>query len=299
MSFEPTTGRAGRLPDFLIGGAQKSGTTALHRLLDQHRRIFFPPRPQELDFFDAEESHGRGLAWYRRHFAGAGSDHGAVGQTSTQYLYASGAAERIARDLPEAKLIFILRDPVERAWAHYWHCVKYGVETESFADARRLEAERIARGGRELRFFSYLDRGLYARQLERFLERFERARILVLLTEELGGRPGTLVDRCCAFLGVEPISAEIGPEMLARRWNAARLPRLPRLQRWTARFRFDSAAGRGLARMVDRVNLARRPYPEMAAGERADLRDHFADENRRLAEMLDLDLSAWQSRAEP
>ncbi len=285
--------RGERLPDFLIGGAQKSGTTTLHRLLERHPQIFLPPRPQELDFFDREESYARGLDWYRAHFATATERHRALGQTSTHYLYESEAAARIARDLPAAKLIFILRDPTERAWSHYWHTVKYGLETADFAAALAREPRRRLHGADERRYFSYLDRGFYARQLEPYLERFPRPRILVLLTEELAGEPGAIVDRCCDFLGVEPYSLQLPSAALERRWNAARQPRWPRLQRLTSSFRFRSRAGARAARWVDRLNLRQVPNPALPPAARAELDATFAAENRRLAERLELDLGAW------
>ncbi len=283
-----------RLPDFLIGGAQKSGTTTLHMLLRLHREIFFPARPQELDFFDREENYSRGLDWYRGHFAAAADRHRAVGQTSTHYLYQGEAAARIARDLPRAKLIFLLRDPVERAWSHYRHAVKYGLERRSFAAALEREPRRLARGGDWRRFFSYADRGLYARQLERYLERFARRRVLVLLTEELGRDPGSAVDRCCDFLGIAPHSQRLARPVLERRWNVARRPRLPHLQRLTAGFRFGSRAGARLARLVDRLNLRPAPRPPVPAAQRSALEATFAEENRRLAAVFDLDLGVWK-----
>ncbi len=283
---------SGRCPDFLIGGAQKSGTTALHVLLGRHREIFLA-RPQELDFFDRDESYDHGLDWYLGHFKDANLP--AVGQTSTQYLYSVRAAARIARDLPAVKLIFILRDPVERAWSHYWHCVKYGLETADFATARRLESERLERGGDDRRFFSYVDRGLYATQLQRYLERCSRERILVLQTEDLARDAMRVLERCHAFLGVEPRASEVPPEWLNRRWNAGRQPRMPGVQRWTAGFRFRSRVGRWLAQAIDRVNLVRRPMPALPDDQRVTLAAFFAAENRRLATMFDLDLSAWAS----
>ncbi len=283
----------GRLPDFLIGGAQKSGSTALHVLLGSHPEVYLA-RPQELDFFDRNDAYARGISWYQAHFKSA-DGHRAVGQTSTQYLYSGKAAARIGRDLPAVRLIFILRNPVDRAWSHYWHCVKYGLETASFAAARRLEGERLARGGDHRRWFSYLDRGLYADQIERYLEHFPRARILVLLTEDLARRAGPVLDRCCRFLDLEPRAADLPPDRLERRWNSSRRPRWPGLQRWTAGFRFGSRTGRRLALIVDRWNLVRWRYPELATEERRRLTDFFAAHNRRLGAMLDLDLAAWDS----
>ncbi len=282
---------SGRLPDFLIGGAQKSGSTALHVLLGSHSEVFLA-RPQELDFFDRNDAYARGITWYRAHFQGA-AGHRAVGQTSTQYLYSSEAAERIRQHLPAAKLIFILRDPVDRAWSHYWHCVKYGLETADFAGARRLESERLARGGDHRRWFSYLDRGLYAAQLERYLKHFPRERILVLLTEELASGTGRALERCWRFLDVGPPATDLPPDLLARRWNSSRRPRWPALQRWTAGFRFRSRSGRRLASIVDRWNLVRWRYPALAPEDRRQLTSFFAAHNRRLAESFDLDLSAW------
>src|ERR671919_2133494 len=105
-----------RLPTFLVIGAMKSGTTALINSLGKHPDVF--ALPSEIHFFD--RFHDRGLDWYRERFAKA-RGQGAVGESTPEYMYLPHARERIVRDLPGVQLIAILRNPVERAYSHYWH----------------------------------------------------------------------------------------------------------------------------------------------------------------------------------
>ncbi|HUE84637.1 MAG TPA: sulfotransferase [Vicinamibacterales bacterium] len=139
-----------KLPTFLIGGAQKSGTTTLHHYLSAHPDIFIPRRPQELHFFDFDPNYVRGVHWYASHFTSATPAHRAIGQTSPLYLYAPDAPERIAALLPDVKLIFIRRNPVDRAFSHYWHAIKKGRKTLDFETALAMEdLDRNTEGARD------------------------------------------------------------------------------------------------------------------------------------------------------
>ena len=155
-----------RLPDFIIGGAPRSGTTWLYELLDRHPDIYMarPVKP-EPKFFLVDHLYDKGLTFYAETwFAGAG-DAPLAGEKSTDYLESPAAAERIARDLPEVRLIFILREPADRAYSNYLWTRMNGLETEDLVTALRLEEEREKHLPERWRFsrpFSYFSRGLYA-----------------------------------------------------------------------------------------------------------------------------------------
>src|SRR5688572_14326389 len=105
-----------RLPDFLIVGAMRSGTTSLHKYLQAHPDVFVASG-KEVHFFDRR--YGRGLDWYRSRFAGVTTER-VVGEATPAYMYDENAIARIAHDLPDARLIVVLRNPVDRAYSHYW-----------------------------------------------------------------------------------------------------------------------------------------------------------------------------------
>jgi hypothetical protein len=282
-----------RLPTFIIAGAQKSGTTTLHHYLKAHSSVYIPPHPQELHFFDIEENFEKGVDWYQRHFMDAGTEHVAVGQTSPLYIYEPRAASRMAQLLPKVSLIFILRNPVDRAYSHYWHQLKKGRETRSFEDALAQEPARIAEGFEQWRHFSYADRGRYARQLEEYLRYFPREQMLLLLTEDLSQAPAAVIDKCCDFLDIARQGTRIVESGPRQRWNVSRLPRSERIQRLRAKWRSRSLLSSGLVRLIDRVNLRTAPYPPMDPAIRSALQSMFAEDNERLAALFELDLSVW------
>ena len=285
-----------RLPDFMIAGVQKSGTTSLHNYLESHRQVYFPEQPQELHYFDIDENFNKGQAYYESFFREAKPEQTAIGQTSPLYIYEPKVPDRIAHLLPQVKLIFVLRNPVDRAYSHYWHSIKKGYETLSFEKALKLESNRLRQGARQRRDFSYVDRGYYSQQLERFLHVFSRDQMLVLLTEELSRDTSATLDRCCDFLNIERQGTEIVNNLKHMRWNTSGIPRFPMLQRLTAPWRFKSSLVDKIIWRIDRLNLKQGRYPRMNPATREKLESMFAPENERLATLFNLDLSAWSQR---
>ena len=137
-----------RLPDFIIGGAPRSGTTWLASALDRHPEIWLakPFRP-EPKFFLVDELYAEGLDAYSRRWFADAPDLGAVGEKSTNYLESAAAAARIAGDLPRVRLLFVLREPTARALSNYRWSVMNGMEHEDFATALDLEQQREDESG--------------------------------------------------------------------------------------------------------------------------------------------------------
>jgi Sulfotransferase domain len=201
---------AGRpLPDFLIIGAQKAGTTSLHDYLGQHDAVVAPVT-KEVHFFDNEFQRGSG--WYRSHFRRGGPGT-LTGEATPYYLFHPLAPRRAAAVVPEARLIVVLRDPIDRAFSHHNHERALGFEQLEFEPALAAEVERL--GGEEERLgadpsyrsfahqhHSYLRRGRYAGQLERWLDFYGAERVLVLSAEELFARPEAVVCEAQDFLGL-------------------------------------------------------------------------------------------------
>ena len=164
----------GQPPDYIIIGAQKGGTTSLHRYLTRHPDVGVSLR-KEIHFFSS--SYDQGLDWYLAHFPEPG-EFAVVGEASTSYLSDPEVPERVRRAVPNVKLIALLRNPVDRAYSQYQMNVRKGVETLSFEEAIAQEPVRLRnapnRSSELWRFSSYATRGLYAEHLERWLAAFPR-----------------------------------------------------------------------------------------------------------------------------
>ena len=214
------TGPARMLPGFLIAGSQRCGTTSMYRTLSQHPGVLKAVLHKGVHYFDM--NYDRGLGWYRAHFplraAGrrAGRAAGSPALTfesSPYYLFHPLAADRIAHDLPEVKLLVLVRDPVQRAYSAYAHELARGFEREQFPRALELEPERL-RGEAERmtqdpaylshshQHHAYLARGRYAEQLERLEGIFGTDRIHVVDSGDFFTEPEPVYDGVLDFLGL-------------------------------------------------------------------------------------------------
>ncbi|NOX62634.1 MAG: sulfotransferase [Chloroflexi bacterium] len=196
------------LPTFIIAGAPRSGTTYLYDLCAAHPEIYMArPRSPEPKFFLVDEEYAKGLSYYSEKWFAEAKGFGAIGEKSTNYLEDPRVAERIHRDLPHVRLVFILRNPVERAFSNYLWSRKNGIETLSFEEALLREPEREVSYEPRFRYarpFSYMSRGMYARLLEPYFARFPRSQILILLFDDLVAAPEALARTLFQFLGVSP-----------------------------------------------------------------------------------------------
>lgn len=197
-----------RLPDFIIAGAPRSATTWLYELADRHPAVAMArPVAPEPKFFLIDERYERGLAYYSSTWFERLPDGLIYGEKSTNYLESATACERIASDLPAARLVFLLRDPVERAHSNYLWSTKNGLENETFERALALEDERERNVPPELRYarpHAYFSRGLYAQMLRPWFARFPRKNILALRSEDVALAPRAIAQALHAFVGVDP-----------------------------------------------------------------------------------------------
>jgi hypothetical protein len=205
------------LPDFLIIGTQRGGTTSLYHYLQAHPCLK-PTTTKEVHFFDRK--YRKGLLWYRGHFPLVWEKVYAqrvqkrafvTGEASPAYLFHPHVHKRIAQALPHVKLIVLLRNPVDRAYSQYYHSLELGLETRSFEEAIQDEAQRTIQEREKIlkdehyqsyvyRHHSYLTRGIYVDQLQAWMRFFSREQFLILKSENLYTDPAAVVKEVYSFL---------------------------------------------------------------------------------------------------
>ena len=178
------------LPDFVVIGAMKAGTTSLYAYMAEHPEVAMPGH-KELDFFVEELNWPRGLAWYEEQFAHTeGKVSGDISPNYSKHPHFGGVPERMAGIVPEAKLIYVLRDPIARMRSHWVHAVDAGDVTDDIG--RVLLEEPYFR-----------ECSSYGMQLERFLEHYPRERVLLLTAEDLRERRDEVLAKIFEFLGLD------------------------------------------------------------------------------------------------
>lgn len=271
-----------KMPNFIIAGAMRSGTTSMARWLGDHPDVFMA-EIKEVHYFDRQ--YDRGPDWYGSHFEGA-KDEKAIGEATPNYLYNEEALARISQDVPSVSLVIILRDPIDRAYSHYHHRLARGGEWLSFEEAIEVEPERLRSENEEWRAnFSYVDRGRYARQLNRLLRLFPRDAVLVQLFEDLREDPISTFRTVTEFLGVDPT---VVPERVGRQINGYQGFRSNAVRRLSRRLPPLLRNVVGRANRIDSDG-----YPPMSNSERARLVDLYADERAELERIIGRDLTVW------
>jgi hypothetical protein len=197
----------GRLPNALIVGAAKSGTSSLYAYLAQHPAVCVP-KVKELRFFDNQWD--KGARWYAACFEPR-AGQSVVLEATPNYFPHPLAPERVRALLPEAKLIFLLREPVSRAYSHHQYRLARGEEALRFSEALEQEEERLVgaedvqrQGGvfKPFNLHSYRTTSNYAALLERWLALFPRDQLLFLKAEDLFDRPAAVTGQVLDFLGL-------------------------------------------------------------------------------------------------
>lgn len=297
------------MPNFLIIGAQMSGITSTYRYLGEHPDIYVSPM-KGTRFFACEgmtPGYFRGpgdervisrgtitdLGAYQAHFS-ASSGERAVGEASPIYLYYPRAAERIRHYVPGAKLIALLRNPIDRAYSAYALMVGYGRERLAFPDALKAEAKRIE--DRWHPIWHYRNRGFYHAQLSRFIGLFGRDQLRVYLYDDLTADPLGTMQNIFRFLGVDDSFA---PD--TSRWHETRnYPRNRALHAFVERPNPLKSTLRPLLprELRNRIsaNLSRRVRtdpPPMPEDTRTQLTEAYRDDILRLQELIGRDLSGW------
>ncbi len=264
------------LPNFIILGAAKAGTTALYHYLRQHPQIYMTPL-KETNFFALKDRQlnfcGPGdndyvnqmsiTDWdcYKAQFDGV-RDEIAIGEASPLYLYEACAAPRIKEYVPDAKLLIFLRNPIDRAYSAFVHLVRDGRETtRDFGEALALEDERIALGWEHIWHYKHM--GLYYDQVKRYFDLFGRENVRVDLYYDFKTRPVELMQEIFGFLGVDETFA---PD-ISQRYNEASVPHEQR--------------------------------PPLTLEVRHQLLDYFREDSLKVQDLIGRDLSRWLGIATP
>ena len=178
------------LPNYLVIGAPKAGTTSIHRNLRAHPEVFVPLGRKEIKFFSTGVNFKLGLDFYAKYFAEAGEEI-AIGEVTPEYLYSKDSPKRIYESLPDVRLVVSLRNPADRAYSEYKMEVRRGIEHRAFHQAIQADSR-------------YIEKGKYTIQLKRYFQHFGPEQLLILLFDDLITQPQAFYQSIFRFLGVDP-----------------------------------------------------------------------------------------------
>ncbi len=234
LLYRISTSQIRLLPDFIIIGTQRGGTTSLYYYLTEHPNIA-RALMKEVHFFD--DHFEEGLDWYRAQFPSSlqkyyteriRKEHFLTGESSPYYLFYPPAPQRISAVVPNAKLIVLLRNPVDRAYSHHWLATLEGNERLSFEEAIQREEERLAGEQEKIvadghyaafnhRHFSYLARGIYIDQLQHWMKYYPCEQFLILRSEDLYKDTATVFKQTLDFLEVD--SSDVSSSNLFKQYR--------------------------------------------------------------------------------
>jgi len=295
------------LPNFLIIGSAKAGTTTLYEYLTHHPHIYMST-VKEPQFFCHDSLYSKGLDYYANTYFKGSTGFAARGEATPHYLYFEKVAQRLSRDLPKdhQRFIVIMRDPVSRAHSLYWNMVHEGLEELSFEDAIRSEPQRDKQAeieGSCTLQYQYISSSRYAEQIRRYLKYFDREQFLFLFIEDLMANPAATLDQVYRFLGVPPCDQAIA----TKTFNSANAPRFGWLHDFLRKPRpWKQRLGRLLsieqkyriASMLLAVNRRKAQYHPLRTETDRELRNLFAEDVRDLQTLTGRDLTAWLPASE-
>jgi Sulfotransferase family len=306
-----------KLPNFLIIGAPKCGTTSLYAYLKQHPQVFMTI-PKEPTFFGNEGTdglfngpHDEDRAYHSRVITNFTDYHAlfdrvtnekAIGEASIYYLYLPKAPEQIKKYVPNVTMFAVLRNPADRAYSAYLHVVRQARERRSFADSLREEPKRIQQKWNPLWHFKAM--GFYYEQAKRYFETFGRDQIHIYLYEDLQREPLPLIKQVFEILGVD--SAFI-PDT-STRYKKSYVPKNPTMEmvlhRTKAKIEFTKRywprplrwRAQNMKDFIDRIAKSNQISPPRMPDEvRTSLLEEYRDDILRLGDLLRRDLSHWCS----
>ena len=274
------------IPHFVIVGAPKCGTTSLYRYLQQHPGVFMPQNKEPRFFCDYPvASFQFGTKQFHPSIVTAPNEYlglfcdappGAIlGEASTDYLSCPGVAERLHAWNPDAKIIVMLRDPIDRAYSEYQHSIAASFQTLSFAESLREEKRRFAEGYDPI--FAHVRRGLYADGVKDFQQKFGQSNVKVILFEQFSSATQAVVQSTFEFLALSPMKVDVSERYGSSKSQVAD----PAHASWETN---NLAIGE-----ENRTG----PRAELSRVEYESLRGEFVNDVSRLASLVKMDLSKW------
>ncbi len=265
------------LPNLIIIGAMKCGTSSLHRYLNLHPQIHMASL-KELDFFVSEKNWGKGLDWYEEQFLSSANSIKIYGESSPNYTkhhIFSGVPQRMHSMVPEAKLIYILRDPVKRILSHYYHQAVDSKETLALQECISNPKN------------NYVQTTLYYEQLQKFLEFYDSQNILVLSLESLNSDPQSVLKQVFEFLDVD--SSFEHPNFGKRYHLASDKRKINKAGRMVAKL----PAGLRLCNLLPQLFTEAIDYPSITPEISATINDYLADDLKQLRAFTENNFAEW------
>ena len=284
MTPQPGLSPAGKstLPNLVVIGGMKCGTTSLHLYLDQHPDIAMS-RPKEIHFFLERNAH-RTVAWYEAHFDSRAAVRGESSPGYTKYPQRDGVPARMHALIPDARLIYLLRDPIDRTVSHYLHEYLRNWEHRPLAEALRSFPDN-----------PYVNASRYHMQLERYLEYYPLSQILLLATEDLRDDPQATLRRVVDFVGVAPFQFDVlsKANVAERRGRSNRVGRL--LESSTAK-RIGQRLPRPAVELGKLINArlsTKVERPALDTEKRRELADYLRDDVAQLRALTGMAFEKW------
>ena len=276
------------IPNFLVIGTMRSGTTWLDGVLRTHPDIYLPQRRKEVHFFD--QYYERGIEWYQNFFSFADDrlNYKSIGEITPDYLYHPEVPARIKKHIPNCKFIVIFRNPVDRAYSHYGFMVKNYADTRSFEEIVEQKPD-------------VFPKGLYGEQMERYLQLFPLNNFLILIYEEVLNNPEKTLEKIAHFLSVEPDKFDIS--MVNKRANSSGTVRFSAARALACKFRdflrnqdldwvWDVAKKSGMEGIFESKGKSLPPInPQI----KAELISRYESDITLLEKLINTDLSIWKN----
>lgn len=288
-----------KYPNFLVIGAEKSGTTWLYNKLRQHPEVYLP-LTKECHFFNSlnsnltgnENYNNLGWDWYRRFFEDIPEQVKAAGEVTPMYICDPDASRRIARDLPDVKLIYILRNPVTRAYSHYWMARRKGNVEKSF---EKIVTEKDPR---------FIERGKYAKQLEKYYDLFPPKNLRGYIYETFFQNPEKGLKDVYSFLNLEEQNSTI--EVDNQKVHAAQKPKSRMLQNLITKSAkklrknpitfgiLDWLKASGIAPAIKHWNSESEPYPPISESLFYELLEYYREDMNLVKEKWRFETEIWE-----
>jgi hypothetical protein len=284
------------LPNFILIGVQKAGTTSLYDWIAQHPDVYGPKGMKDFPFFCNDEYYKNGLKWFSKFFRDHHGEkiifHGYV-----NHIYNNMSAQRIYDYKKDIKLLLILRNPIERAYSAFWYMRKIGIETlKTFEEAIDIEDKRKSGNYRERNNLTYIDHGFYYKQLMNFYKFFSKSQIFIAFFEDIKENRENLIKKIYNFLEVDENFVP-----LFNVENPSGVPRIGLIQRILSK-KIAPPYIKDLIPLDKRIlikdflmnlNVKKVNYSPIKLETKRNLINTYRDEILRLEDLLGIDLSGW------